>query len=342
VHPRVDDEVLAGRHADRFDDLRDVGVLEIRGDALRTGLLIARRRAPVAREIFAYLGGASPILANTRAQAAALQQALGDAFRVFVAMRHWHPFAAETAEQVKAWLPDRVLLLPLYPQYSTTTTASSFADWQRAARTADLRRPTQLLCCYPRNDGFVAAVADPLRQVLAEMPVETRVLFSAHGLPQRIVDAGDPYSWQVGETVDAVRSALGRSGDSVVCYQSRVGRLQWLEPSIEAEIRRAGAERRPLVVVPIAFTSEHSETLVELDRDYRKLAGEVGVPIYRRVPTVGTNPLFIAGLAELVRRRLECTAEIAPVAGVRFCPAEYRGCPCAAAPTLAAQREYAD
>ena len=293
--------------------------------------LIARRRAPVAREIYRHIGGASPILANTQAQAAALQHTLGFDFRVFIAMRYWHPFSEETASDVKAWFPDRVLLLPLYPQYSTTTTASSFADWQRAARKVGLTVPTRLLCCYPRDRGFVAAVAAPLRQALAEMPSGTRVLFSAHGLPQRIVDAGDPYPWQVGESVAAVKDTLSRTCDSVICYQSRVGPLKWLEPSTELEIRRAGAEKRPLIVVPIAFTSEHSETLVELDRDYARIAAAAGVPVYRRLPTVGTDPLFIAGLAELARRLFEQRDEIAPADGIRVCPALCGGCPCAAA-----------
>ena len=289
--------------------------------------VIARRRAPVARRIYRQLGGASPILANTNAQARALEETLAGDCRVFIAMRYWRPFADETALEVKAWSPERILLLPLYPQYSTTTTASSYAAWQAAAARAGRAAPTRLLCCYPDALGLAAAVAAPLRRALEEMPPTARVLFSAHGLPQRIVAAGDPYPWQVADSVASVRGALGRECDGVICYQSRVGPLRWLEPGIEAEIRRAGAERRPLIVVPIAFTSEHSETLVELDRDYRELAAQVGVPLYRRLPTVGTDPIFIAGLAELARRRLEFADEIAPAAGARRCPGGYRGCP---------------
>jgi ferrochelatase len=293
--------------------------------------LIAYRRAPVAREIYKHLGGASPILANTEAQARALEAALGEGFRVFIAMRYWRPFCAETAAAVKAWGPDRIVLLPLYPQFSTTTTASSFAAWRRAAEGARLARPTRLLCCYPDERGFVEAVAAPLARALDETPAgePIRVLFSAHGLPERIVAEGDPYRWQVERTVAAVLARLDRPGlDAVLCFQSRVGPLAWLKPATDAEIRRAGAERRGLIVVPIAFVSEHSETLVELDRDYGRLAESAGVPSYRRLPTVGTDPQFIEGLARDVRALAAEGSSIWPNAGARLCPPAYAGCLC--------------
>ena len=294
--------------------------------------LIARRRAPLAHEIYRHLGGASPILANTEAQARALEAELGAAFRVFIAMRYWRPLSSETAAAVKAWAPDRVMLLPLYPQFSTTTTASSVADWRRAAARVGLTAPTRLLCCYPDDRGFIGAIAAMLAraldETLANEPV--RILFSAHGLPERIVAAGDPYRWQVEWTVAAVLAALGRSRlDAVLCFQSRVGPLAWIKPATDDEIRRAGAERRPLIVVPIAFVSEHSETLVELDRDYGRLAEASGVPSYRRLPTVGADPLFIAGLAGEVRRLAEEGGAVRSNAGARICPLEFGGCPCA-------------
>ncbi|HLJ18719.1 MAG TPA: ferrochelatase [Stellaceae bacterium] len=296
--------------------------------------IIAYRRAPVAREIYRHLGGASPILANTEAQARALEAVLGDGFRVFIAMRYWRPLAAETAAAVKAWNPDRVALLPLYPQFSTTTTASSLASWQRAAAQVGLAAPTRLICCYPDQAGFVEAVSEPLAKALDETPAgeRVRVLFSAHGLPERIVAEGDPYRWQVERTVAAVLARLARPGlDAVLCFQSRVGPLAWLKPSTDDEIRRAGAERCSLIVVPIAFVSEHSETLVELDRDYGRLAETSGVPTYRRLPTVGTDPRFIAGLADEVRRLAEEGGVIRSSAGGRVCPPAFRGCLCAQA-----------
>ena len=266
--------------------------------------LIARGRARTAREIYSRLGGASPLLANTEAQARALETALGDRYRCFVAMRYWHPMSAETARMVAEWAPDEIVCLPLYPQFSTTTTASSLADWRRAALRQGLARPTRSVCCYPVESGFIDAVAGLVRPVLDQVRdsgQEPRLLLTAHGLPKRIVDAGDPYPSQVEITARGVVDALACPGlDWHVCYQSRVGPLEWIGPATDAEIRRAGADGVPLVVAPISFVSEHSETLVELDLDYRRVAERSGVPAYHRVATVGVAPGFIGALAKLV------------------------------------------
>ena len=293
--------------------------------------LISRRRAPQARAIYDRIGGASPLLAQTKSQAAALEATLVDvgAVKVFIAMRYWHPRTDRTAAEVKAWAPDRVVLLPLYPQFSTTTSASSLAEWQRVAAAAGLAAPTHAVCCYPDNAGLVAAQAELVREgwQTAKAHGRPRVLFSAHGLPKKIVDAGDPYQWQVERMAAAIASAVGLPDvDWSVCYQSRVGPLEWIGPSTEAEIERAGHDRVPLVVVPVAFVSEHSETLVELDLDYRDRARAAGVPAYVRVPTVGTRPEFIAGLAGLVRSALERPG-IGPGQDGRLCPAGFSGCP---------------
>ena len=286
--------------------------------------LISRRRAPVAREIYAQLGGRSPILPNTEAQAEALQTALGGETKVFIAMRYWHPLVEETAKAVKSWGPGRVVLLPLYPQFSTTTTGSSFAEWDRAAADIGLAAPTARLCCYPDDPGFIAATARLLAKTLDLAGGPARILFSAHGLPKRIVAKGDPYPWQVERTADAVMAALGRSHDRVVCYQSRVGPLEWIGPSTESEIRRAAADRVIPVIVPLSFVSEHSETLVELDQEYRQLAEDAGAPGFLRVPTVSTDALFIAGLAALVRA---APAGLSSGCGRRICPASDGRCP---------------
>jgi protoporphyrin/coproporphyrin ferrochelatase len=267
--------------------------------------LVARRRTGTAREIYARLGGASPLLANTEAQARALEVALGDQHRCFVAMRYWHPTSSEAACAVAEWGPDEIVSLPLYPQFSTTTTASSLADWRRAAVQQGLNRPSRSVCCYPAESGFVDAVAELIRPELAAASNHgkaPRLLLTAHGLPKRIVQAGDPYPSQVEMTARAVVEKLAQPGlDWQVCYQSRVGPLEWIGPATDAEIRRAGSEGVPLVVAPISFVSEHSETLVELDIDYRHLAESSGVPAYHRVATVGTATGFIAALADLVR-----------------------------------------
>jgi ferrochelatase len=296
---------------------------------------IAHRRAPIARGIYDKLGGGSPIFPNTEAQAAALQATLDAETRVFIAMRCWHPFADETARAVAEWGAEEVLLLPLYPQFSSTTTASSLADWRRAAARAGLRGPSRALCCYPDDPGFIAAIAAEVRKILRQWRggEPKRILFSAHGLPERIVARGDPYRWQVERTVTALRTALAAelAGiEAVLCYQSRVGPLTWLGPSIDDEIRRAGADEAGVLVVPIAFVSEHSETLVELDIDFKHLAGRVGVPTYLRAAAVSVNEVFIAGLAALVERGFAQTAAIASGRGDRLCPADRTGCPCAA------------
>ncbi len=296
--------------------------------------LISSRRAPIAREIYQEMGGGSPLLPNTEAQARALtaalqEKGLGD-LRVFIAMRYWHPRAAAAAREVAAYRPDRVILLPLYPQFSTTTSASSLQEWAREAEKAGITVPSRTVCCYPAENGFVEAVVAGLRNAVREVDHARppRVLFSAHGLPKKIVERGDPYQWQVEQSVAAVMRHLGETNlDWQICYQSRVGPLEWIGPPTDEEIEKAGREGRPIVVVPIAFVSEHSETLVELDIEYRKLAEEAGAPRYIRVPTVMTDQPFIAGLAELVAGALATERPICSHAGGRFCPARWRGCP---------------
>lgn len=296
--------------------------------------LISRRRGPVAREIYRQMGGGSPLLPNTKAQAAALDDELGADARVFVAMRHWHPRSNIVAVSVKAYDPDLVILVPLYPQFSTTTSGSSFEDWRRAAKEAGLTAPTRSLCCYPTDTGFVSAVADSIRPLYetARKSGAPRILFSAHGLPKKVIARGDPYQYQVERTAAAVAEALDIPGlDHVVCYQSRVGPLEWIGPATDDEIRRAGADRVPLVVAPVAFVSEHSETLVELDIEYRELAEEAGVPAYLRVPTVGDGRGFIAGLARQIGMVQTMNASICSQIGGRVCPVPagraYSGCP---------------
>ncbi len=272
--------------------------------------LISWRRAPVAQEIYRQLGGGSPLLPNTKAQAVSLEQALGDigTVKVFIAMRYWQPLSDETAAAVKNFAPDEIVLLPLYPQFSTTTTASSLKQWSISARHAGLRTGSCTVCCYPSDEGFVEASATLVRPAYerAAAAGRPRLLFTAHGLPQRVVDRGDPYQKHVEATAAAIVDRLAIDGlDWRISYQSRVGPLEWLKPYTEDELRRAGSDRVPLVVAPIAFVSEHSETLVELDITYREEALKLGVPRYERVPTVGTHPAFIDGLAKRVRAALE-------------------------------------
>jgi protoporphyrin/coproporphyrin ferrochelatase len=271
--------------------------------------LISRRRAPVARKIYAHLSGGSPLLANTQAQAVALESVLAAESieaTVFIAMRYWSPLSAVAAREVAAFGPDEIVLLPLYPQYSTTTTESSIAAWEKAAAAAGVRAPTRAVCCYPAEEGFIAALAELARAGMAETrrrqpEVKPQVIFTAHGLPVKIAKSGDPYVERVDATCRALVTALGLEGeDWELGFQSRVGPLEWVGPSTDELIVAAAEAKRPILLVPVAFVSEHSETLVELDIEYRKLATEHGAGVYIRVPVVGTHPAFIAGLARSV------------------------------------------
>jgi len=267
---------------------------------------IAKRRTPKARGIYAQIGGGSPIVGQTEAQARALEAALSqcnsDEWRGYVCMRYWHPMTDAVVQSVKRFAPDRIVLLPLYPQFSTTTTGSSFKAWKEAA---PFKMPTVEIESYPTEPGFIQASIELVKQGLAEAgDGPKRVLFSAHGLPEKIIKAGDPYQKQVEETAASIGAHLD-GVEWAICYQSRVGPLKWIGPPTGEEIKRAAQDKRSVVLYPLSFVSEHSETLVELDIDYRKLAAEAGVPKYVRVPTVGTHPLFIHGLANLVRAALE-------------------------------------
>src|SRR5690242_12267631 len=269
---------------------------------------IARRRTKKALGIYEQIGGGSPIVGQTEAQARALEVELGrgnsDEWRGYVCMRYWHPLTDAVVASVKRFAPDRIVLLPLYPQYSTTTTASSFAAWKKAA---NFKAPTVEIESYPTEPGFIRASIEMVKQGLAEVPeMPVRVLFSAHGLPEKVIKRGDPYQRQVEETAAAIAEHID-GVDWSVCYQSRVGPLKWIGPPTESEIRRAASDGKSIVLYPLSFVSEHSETLVELDIDYRHLAEQAGVTKYVRVPAVGTHPQFIHGLANLVRAALWST-----------------------------------
>ncbi len=265
---------------------------------------IARRRREEASRNYAHMGGASPLLAETEAQARALEALLAHSLkgyeaRVFTAMRYWRPFTQEAAERVQAFGPEHIVLLPLYPQYSTTTTGSSSAAWRKAYKGGgEVHSP----CCYFQESGLVAAQVQNIRRTFdaAGRPEPVRLLFSAHGLPESVIKRGDPYQWQVERTCEAVVHELGDGWDWQVCYQSRVGPMKWIGPSTPEAIEAAGREGKGVLLVPIAFVSEHVETLVELDRDYRQLAEKVGCPVYLRAPTPSTHPSFIHGLARTV------------------------------------------
>jgi len=296
--------------------------------------VIAFARVKQATEIYTLLGGRSPLLELTQRQADALQDSLPEFdTKCFIAMRYWHPMSLQTARKVRDFAPDEILLLPLYPQYSTTTTGSSLTAWREAAATAGLVTRTTALCCYPEESEFIAATAtllcNRLREFRQTLPGNTpvRVLFSAHGLPEKIIRSGDPYQNQIERSTAAIRAALGEEIDWVICYQSRATPVKWIGPSTEDEIERAGHDKVALLVVPIAFVSDHSETLVELDIEYAALAEKSGVPAYTRVPVQNDFPPFIAALANLARRALASGPGLCTASDGKFCPHVHTQCP---------------
>lgn len=298
--------------------------------------MISRRRSKKeAGDSYARLGGRSPLLENTKAQADALENHLRRAapereWKVFTAMRYWHPLAGETAAAVRDWNPGHIVLLPLYPQYSTTTTKSSFESWRRACGKTGLSKPETAICCYPLDAGFVQTSARLVREAYESFHAREgrtpRVLFSAHGLPEKIIKSGDPYQWQCEESAHAIAEATGIAAlDWSICYQSRVGPLQWIGPSTEEALHKAAEDRVPALIYPHAFVSEHVETLVEIEIEYRELAHKIGVPGFARVPTVAVAEEFIAGLARVIVARADETG-IVSAAGPRLCPAGFDRC----------------
>ncbi|WP_295226710.1 ferrochelatase [uncultured Brevundimonas sp.] len=315
-----------------FNLFNDPAIIGLPG-MLRTPLakLISSRRETSAQANYALMGGGSPLLPETRRQAEALQAALGarldgDEVKVFIAMRYWHPLTEETAAEVAAFGPDEVVLLPLYPQFSTTTTESSLKAWNAAYAGPGVSRA---VCCYPSATGWVEAQAQAIGEKLDEavgQPV--RVLFSAHGIPEKLVTGkGDPYQEQIETTVAAVVAAIeARRGpiDHAICYQSRVGPMKWLGPSTPEAIEAAAKDGVGVVVTPIAFVSEHIETLVELDIEYGELAHEKGASPYLRAPAVGIEPLFIDALADAAVGALSHRG-VAPFG--QGCKADWKACP---------------
>lgn len=289
---------------------------------------ISWKRENTAKEIYSHIGGKSPILEETNAQAQALEAELKEhgRYKVFVCMRYWHPLSSETAKAVKEYAPDEILLLPLYPQLSTSTSTSSINDWEKAIANEYNGAPpkSKTLCCYPNNDGFVSAYSQLLTEELqkTDMQQPPTVLFSAHGLPVRNIEKGDPYQHQVEVSVAKIVDNLHQQGltnfEHIICYQSKVGNLKWLEPSTEDVIKELSAKSKAIIIVPIAFVSEHSETLVELDIEYKEIAQELGCPNYVRIPAVSTHTNFITGLKNM------CLSE----KNNFKCPNNFKGCYC--------------
>lgn len=316
--------------------------------------MIANRRSKrEAGESYGELGDKSPLLGNSMAQAKALEAALNDSsafaeasadkrgtndsretpqgaeFKSFICMRYWHPMAPQVVREVRDWGADRIVIVPLYPQFSTTTTWSSLEQWNKALFEAGMDIPSSMVCCYHENKGFVKASAENIYAEYKRAKAEghaPRVLFSAHGLPEKIVKDGDPYQWQCEQSAEAIVRELAIEGlDYQYCYQSRVGPQKWIGPSVEEALEKAKEDGKAVLIYPHAFTQEHVETLVELDVEYRHLAEKMGIKGYYRAQTVSVNPAYIDGLVDLVDKHLKKEGVYAD--GFELpCPAEFGRC----------------
>jgi ferrochelatase len=272
--------------------------------------VVARRRLDHVRHGYEHMGGKSPLLGHTRAQAEGITRALGglgvDA-RPFVAMRYWHPFASDTAARIRALDPAGVAVVSLYPQFSPATGGTSIDDMLRALRAAGFA-PDQVVVIdrYPTLPGYVAATAASVRRGLEAMGAPTpHVLFSAHGLPKKYVARGDPYRHEIEVTYRAVLGALGPGPECSLAFQSRVGPLEWLRPYTEDRLRElAGGGVRRLLMAPLGFVSDHIETLHEMDEEYGDLARSLGME-FHRTPALNDDPLFAEALAGVVRSKIE-------------------------------------
>jgi len=264
---------------------------------------IARSRAPKSAESYRLIGGGSPIRRITGQQAAALEKLLGNGFLVRGCMRYWHPFADEVVGELVAAGCSRLIALPLYPHYSIATSGSSFTDLRQTVRRLAPDLPVLEIRSWPEEPSYVRCLAERILEGITRFggdPVQ--LVYSAHSLPKKFIDEGDPYVDEIRATIAAIENLTGREG--ILCFQSRSGPVEWLEPSTPDMISElAGRGCRNILMVPISFVSDHVETLYEIDIQYREMARELGM---RLESTRGLNddPQFIEALGSLVRQRL--------------------------------------
>ena len=295
--------------------------------------LIANRRAPTAKKIYSELGGSSPILKLTKEQATALELKLNKAdsaseYKCFIVMRCWHPRAENVIKDVINYNPDEIILMPLYPQYSAATSGSSIKEWNDVCLKNNFNVKTSTICCYPTDENFVLAHKDEIIKKINNLK-NFKLIFSAHGLPEKNIKKGDPYQWQVEQSVAKIVKALNIENlDWILSYQSRVGPLRWIGPSTEDIIIENSKLEKHIVLVPIAFVSEHSETLVELDIEYKELADKNGCKNYLRVPALGTNANYIKAMSDLIINKKEYDFNGRLFPPKIQCPNEFKKCPC--------------
>ena len=295
--------------------------------------LISNRRAPVAKKIYAELGGSSPILKLTREQSDALEIKLNqtqeeDEYKCFIIMRCWNPRAKDVIKDVQLYGPDEVVLMPLYPQYSAATSGSSIKEWKDVCRKNNYHVKTSTICCYPTDQNFINAHTKEIIKKIKDLK-NFKLIFSAHGLPEKNIKKGDPYQWQVEQSVKKIVENLNDENlDWILSYQSRVGPLKWIGPSTETIIIENSKIGKHIVLVPIAFVSEHSETLVELDIEYKEIADANGCKNYTRVPALGINEDFIKAMSELIIKKNEYKINENLYPPKIQCPSNFKKCPC--------------
>jgi ferrochelatase len=282
--------------------------------------VISMRRARHVAHHYAEIGGKSPILEFTRRQAEALESELRREFdaRVVVAMRYWHPFTVAAIAELAAHAPEDVVLLPLYPQYSKTTTGSSINEWNRRFHPNGWNPRVHTIAEFYQETAYLDAVAKAIDASLCDFDelANVDIVFSAHSVPISVVDNGDPYQRQIEHTVDLVWERGHWPARRHLCYQSKVGASKWLRPSMHETVKNlAAAGSRNVLVVPISFVSDHVETLHEIDIEHRAQALSLGIENFRMMPGLNDSPAFIAALAGLVRQQVEVPAPLSSAAG---------------------------
>jgi ferrochelatase len=278
--------------------------------------LISSTRARHVRRHYAEIGGRSPILEFTRRQAHALEDELRREFdaRVVVAMRYWHPFTAEAIRELEAHAPEDVVLLPLYPQYSRTTTGSSLNEWNRRFHPNGWNPRVHAVMEFHEDAGYIGALVESIDNSLAafDSPADVDMVFSAHSVPISVIEAGDPYQRQIERTVELVWRQGNWPGRRHLCYQSKVGASKWLQPSMHATVKRlAGEGRRRVLIIPVSFVSDHVETLHEIDIEHRAQAFGLGMREFRMVPGLNDAPRFVGALGKLVRQAVVKNSTVA-------------------------------
>jgi len=295
--------------------------------------LISNRRAPTAKKIYEELGGSSPILKLTEKQSNALEKKLNiddqnNEYKCFVVMRCWHPRAEIVIKDVINYNPNEIILMPLYPQYSAATSGSSIKEWNDICTKNSFKVKTSTICCYPTDENFVKAHKEEILKKIENLE-NFKLIFSAHGLPEKNIKKGDPYQWQVEQSVNKIVESLNiKDLDWILSYQSRVGPLKWIGPSTEDIIVENSKLEKHIVLVPIAFVSEHSETLVELDIEYKELADKNGCKNYSRIKALGTNENYIKAMSNLIINKQDYSFKRDLFPPKIQCPSQFKKCPC--------------